>query len=478
MEPNSKRSSAKWSRTSLWAAAAALVLAARLAHAPILWVEEAYPAAAAIQMLHGLVPYRDFFFDKPPLSALFYLLCGGYPGWPLRVVGALFVIGCAGLAWFGAGRLAKRAGPMAALLCAVYLTFDFPAATLALSPDILMVAAQLGAFACLAAAMPLGAGVCAALAFLLNFKGLTVLVVALIWMPRRFLAILAGFAIPVAATGAMLLALNAWPAFVGQVWTWGRAYAADTFLENPLREGLFRTVSWAAFHLTIVLAAIPVLRRDRRLLAWVVLSAVAVTMGWRFFPRYYFQLLPPLTIAAAAALATFRQPVRIALLALLAIPVIRFGPRYVSLAIQGDATWADTAMNRDSRRVAAIIKEQAKPRDTILVWGYRPDILVYTRLPLGAPYLDSQPLTGVIADRHLRDSRPTYNRAADRAQLAATYPTFLVDGLGPYNPELAIHRYPELHHWLKSYNRIADTEGARVYRLNPDAAPVHPSNRR
>lgn len=478
MEPNSKRSSAKWLRTSLWAAAAALVLATRLTHAPILWVEEAYPAAAAIQMFHGLVPYRDFFFDKPPLSALFYLLWGAWPGWPLRVVGALFAFGCAALAWSGAERLAKGAGRVAALLCVVYLTFDFPAAALALSPDILMVAAQLGAFACLAAAVPFGAGVCTALAFLLNFKGLAVLVVALIWMPRRFAAILAGFAIPVAAAGLGLLALGAWPAFVDQVWTWGRAYSAATFVANPVREGLLRTGSWTAFHLTIVLAAIPLLRRDWRLLAWVVLSAAAVTLGWRFFPRYYFQLLPPFLIAAAAGLVSFRKPARIALLALLAIPIVRFGPRYVSLALYGDAAWADTAMNRDSRRVASIIQTHSKPGDTILVWGYRPDILTYTRLPLGAPYLDSQPLTGVIADRHLRDSRPTYDRAADRARLAATYPTFVVDGLGPYNPQLAIGRYPELREWLNSYDRIADTEGAHVYRLNPDRAPVHPSNRR
>jgi hypothetical protein len=54
-----------------WAAIAAFVLAARLAHLRILWIEECYPAAAAIQVLRGLVPYRDFFFDKPPLAALF-----------------------------------------------------------------------------------------------------------------------------------------------------------------------------------------------------------------------------------------------------------------------------------------------------------------------------------------------------------------------------------------------------------------------
>ncbi len=43
------------------------VLAARLCHSGIVWVEEAYPAAAAIQILNGKMLYRDVWFDKPPL---------------------------------------------------------------------------------------------------------------------------------------------------------------------------------------------------------------------------------------------------------------------------------------------------------------------------------------------------------------------------------------------------------------------------
>ena len=67
------------------------VLAARLSHLRILWIEECYPAAGALQVLFGKVPYRDFWFDKPPLSMAPYLLWGAETGWPLRVAGALFV---------------------------------------------------------------------------------------------------------------------------------------------------------------------------------------------------------------------------------------------------------------------------------------------------------------------------------------------------------------------------------------------------
>ena len=52
----------------------ALVLAARLCHLDILWAEETLPLAAAAQMAHGKVLYRDLWFDKPPLLAWTCLL--------------------------------------------------------------------------------------------------------------------------------------------------------------------------------------------------------------------------------------------------------------------------------------------------------------------------------------------------------------------------------------------------------------------
>jgi hypothetical protein len=133
-------------------------------------------------------------------------------------------------------------------------------------------------------------------------------------------------------------------------------------------------------------------------------------------------------------------------------------------------------MNRDSAAAARIVNAAARPGQTILVWGYRPDILVYTRLALGAPYLDSQPLTGVLADRHLVSSHVTMSpleTARNRALLGRTSPTFIVDGLGPYNPDLAIAQFPELRGWLERYVLIGEISGCRVYRLNPVSLAAH-----
>ena len=154
-----------------------------------------------------------------------------------------------------------------------------------------------------------------------------------------------------------------------------------------------------------------------------------------------------------------RDVVALALL----IPLTRFGPGYL-LAIR-DAPWRDTAMDRDSRAAAAIVRRLAKPGDTMFVWGYRPELYPYTRLPAGTMYLDSQMLTGVPADRHLTQSEPveTEGARARREALAHTGPTFVVDGLGSYNPRLAIGRYGDLSAWLAHYREAGRTGETVVY---------------
>ena len=58
----------------------ALLLAARMCHTGILWEGDTLPLAAAGQLLHGKVLYRDIWYDKPALVPAFHLLAGGGPG--------------------------------------------------------------------------------------------------------------------------------------------------------------------------------------------------------------------------------------------------------------------------------------------------------------------------------------------------------------------------------------------------------------
>ena len=189
-------------------------------------------------------------------------------------------------------------------------------------------------------------------------------------------------------------------------------------------------------------------------------------MGARFFPRYFFLLLPPLVLLAGQGFARMRPRWRLALALLLVIPLVRFGPRYAILALNHDPGWPDLAMDRDSHEAANRIRAIARDNDTLYVWGYRPDIFVYTGMRAASRYLDSQAMTGVPADRHLTQSTPVRVETTTEArrELADSHPDFIADGLSLYNPQLAMQRYPELREWLSHYQEFARTRNTILYR--------------
>jgi hypothetical protein len=145
------------------------------------------------------------------------------------------------------------------------------------------------------------------------------------------------------------------------------------------------------------------------------------------------------------------------------IPLVRFAPTYVQALRDGN--WRDTAMDRDSRAAARVVSGAMKAGDTLFVWGYRPEIYVYSQVPAATRFLDSQPLTGVPADRHLTQSTPveTAESSARRAELAASQPTFIVDGLGEFNRHLAVTQFADLRPWMAQYRELARTANSVIY---------------
>src|ERR1019366_834116 len=170
--------------------------------------------------------------------------------------------------------------------------------------------------------------------------------------------------------------VTVWPAKLHEKW-WGRRFRLPTL--DPSQSG------WQAE------APAP------PWLVWFAISLAGVAAGLRFFPRYYFQLLPVVVLLAARGFAEIRGR-RLLLALLLLIPLARFAPTYFMAA--RDAGWRDTAMDRDSRAASPMVNALLKPGDTLFVWGFRPEIYVYSHLPAATRFLDSQPLTGVPADRH------------------------------------------------------------------------------
>jgi hypothetical protein len=225
---------------------------------------------------------------------------------------------------------------------------------------------------------------------------------------------------------------------------------------------LVRTLNWLGFHAALAIGAAAFWIRERRwkFIVWAAICYAGVVLGWRFFPRYFFLLLPAMTICAARGMAVWDLRWRSGILLLLAIPLIRFAPRYVSLS-----NWSDLALDEDSRAASSVALSQAHAGSTLYVWGYRPEIYVYTKLKPATKYLECQAMTGVPADRHLTQSTVVLTSGTHEAreELARSTPDIVVDGLSLYNPALAMRNYSELKPWILQYREVARTRGTIVY---------------
>ena len=336
-----------------------------------------------------------------------------------------------------------------------------------LGPDSLLLAPHLLAILLALESRPVWSGTAAGIGFLFNTKALFVLASCAVFSGPM---VVAGFAIPCIFSAGILVSSGAWRSYLDQVWIWPAAYAANTFVDRPIVNGLLRTVNWAGFHLALLVGA-------RRARSWsgtagfnsshgYFFPLAGVALGWRFFPRYYLQLLPVAVILAARGMTLLGRRGWLAAI-LLVIPLVRFGPRYVLRPrADADPQWSDVAMDRESHRVADLLNRIRHPGDTLYVWGYRPDVFAYTGMPAASKFLDCQALTGVPADRHLGQSTPVLPSevtAAARRELAQSRPDFIVGGLSQYNPALDLSRYPELKDWLSRYHEISRIRGMIVY---------------
>jgi hypothetical protein len=392
------------------------------------------------------------------------------------------------VAWqFARSKWSQQEGLFAAVFAAFFLTFGLPSAVIPLASDMLLVLPHIAAVYFAWRGRVFFSGVAAGIGLLCSSKAIFVLAACALWQWRQLPLLLLGFVTPNALVLTWMWFHGSAAEYYRQAWQWGRIYAANTFVEHPFTEGITRTANWIGFQAALVAGAIFALRRERRLAIWIAISFIGVVLGLRFFPRYYFLLLPPMIIAASRgwSLLIYSSPgsrhgvitphvsagikplAPVVLCALLAVPLIRFGKPYLTLA--RGAAMTDLSMDRDSRAAALKLREFSHPGDTLFVWGFRPDIFIDSGLPAGTRFLESQPISGVLADRHLFSSQsiaPEFTTPNLR-ELVNTKPTWIVDGLGLYNPSLALQRQPELAGWFSRYTEVARTDFSILYRLRP-----------
>src|ERR1051326_580978 len=188
-----------------------MLLVSRLCHVGILWEGDTLPLAAAAQMSAGKVLYRDIWFDKPLLTAAFYLLCGGRPNAALRLIDAFYILLASSVAYgFGRRLWSQREAWWAAGLLAFSLTFDLPSAVIPVASDLLMLAPHLAAVWMAYERRPLWSGVLAGIAFWINPKGVLVGLAGVVWYPAGVLWMAAGFSAVRAAGAGWLWGEEGW----------------------------------------------------------------------------------------------------------------------------------------------------------------------------------------------------------------------------------------------------------------------------
>jgi hypothetical protein len=258
-------------------------------------------------------------------------------------------------------------------------------------------------------------------------------------------------------------------------------------------------------------------------LLWFGVSFLGLSVGGRFFPHYFFQMLPALCLIGARGLTgiyralteAYRDPAKrnIASLAAgiliigLAVTLARFHTRTLVLASdwlrgkksEATRTWYHEQRNRNEQMAAAIVRgaspqelggqedfgrppiEARQPgtaspdaaSNTLFVWGYRPSLYYWSGLVPASKYLSTQPLTGVPADaQYQTDERRSVlspqQTAKARAELVEELnraaPRYIIDELRLYNSALAMASYPDLRKVMKQYEQIGSAGDLMIYR--------------
>src|SRR5437868_1637029 len=136
------------------------------------------------------------------------------------------------------------------------------------------------------------------------------------------------------------------------------------------------------------------------LILWLVLSYLAIFIGWRFPGHYHLTVLPPLSILAGQAFSRFVaqqrsspqahwRSLRVGIIGAADVPILvffimAFGLRKPTL---------------DHRPIVQAIIERTGPTDRIFVWGSRPRLYSFSGRRLATRFVSCTHLVGAYANR-------------------------------------------------------------------------------
>jgi hypothetical protein len=237
------------------------------------------------------------------------------------------------------------------------------------------------------------------------------------------------------------------------------------------------SVSWILCNLPIVWR-LPVAWRDRRVRArdgrtdtdlwlWALSSAVSVMVGLRFFGHYYLQLVPPLALLTAGALARGSRRIAIGTLIFAAVTAIGFSAAGYFLSPFGTEPRYESV----SKYLAANVHQG----DRVLVWGSVPEIYWASGTRPATRFVTTNGfLGGSNPGRPAEDAAPedtspvVWNWFFD--DLSAHPPRYILDTApaqirgSQWTP---ISRFPRLESIVQhQYSFVESIDGIKVYLRN------------
>ncbi len=462
-------------------AAALLVLCSVLRvvslYRPCLSDDEAIYAVTGREMMTGHALYRDIVDHKPPAIYVLNELAQAAGG--MLLLHALLILAV----WSTGLLLAKivrgEAGWVAALLWCVFTTTLLDADALAANCELWMMLPLVGSVVAFLEERLVLTGALVAIAMLFKYQaGIQLPLFAVTWLAHHRARALPGLSrlalgalIPIATTVLAFVAAGTLaPARFWFLFNFSYIEAGPHFGERlvrlVVRGGL--VVGSAALLYACAIAGVReacTTSRGRFVLGWVVVSAMCVGVGGRFFGHYFHQLTAPLCVLAAPV--AVRVANRRWFAAALAVPAAT----YLALGILHAhvMVWAGEP-DPDYARVIARLDALAPRTATICIWGNSPVLYFDAERPLGCRFTFANYLTGLVAGEPRADAAAYVVPEAwtmFEADLAQRRPSFILDAspgdiafYGAFPPD---HFAPLAHALRCGYRDVGTVDGIRIF---------------
>ena len=440
-------------------------------------VDEAIHAAIARTLLDGGVLYRDAIDQRTPLSyyavAALFRVSGENNIWAMHALASALIAATAfGLFLLGRAWRGNVTGLGAALFFAVFsTTLFYPGDAYALNPEWFVAAFTTWAAWVFWRGAPAAAGVLLGLAFLskqpaLLDLGAPLAVLAYRALPARerwshlaarLAGVLGGFAAPVLLTVGYFAARGALADFHFYAWQYNLRYYAPEISSADRVLSALKPFQLLGAHYPLVLAATaggaafclwrvcrprpeagaPAENPPRLyLLVWSVTSLAGAAAGGRGFDHYFIQFLPACCLTAALGLDElldwarahrFRRFLLPAALVLFAVIVVQLGQGLVRSRRRPPLP-VDPSL-----RAGEFIQAHTRADERIFVWGYHPDLYLFSDRKPASRFVYASFLTGLIPWTNTAPDRDTAyaivpgTRDTLLRELDAARPTFIVD---------------------------------------------------